>query len=182
MKKIIMLLLMLVLVGCKKEATPAFQDTILEPTVAPTATSFAVAPATPIVVSPAESAEEQVAQSIERAASYKFDVYDVRLLNDNTIGLPLKPAEEFPTVVIIIHFTSSSEGLTPAENQLVWEAVRAGVQSLAGPNGVTGFYYFFTHSGDMETLKVINVTDTSTCQSWPGVAPLPPEALRFRGF
>lgn len=182
MKKITLLLLfMLIFSGCKKEVQSFPEINIPEETS--------------VVVSLAKSVEEEIAQSMERATNYKIDVLDVRLLRDNELALPLMPGSGFPTIVFIIQsvgdeLLTGDELLNPVEEQLNWEAAKAGIRKLAGSDGVTGFHYFFTYSGVLQSgiwcpateLDTLQVSDSRSCIPWPGIAPLPPEMTRFIGF
>jgi hypothetical protein len=194
MKKIILLLLFtLIFGGCKKEAQSFPEIDILKEIS--TTVPFPIAISTPVaaspfvVVSPATSVEEEIAQAMERTSGYKTDVYDVRLFNDNPFGLPLKPDSGYPTIVFIIRILSIEDEMTPLEQKDTWEAAKAGILRLAGSTRITGFHYFFTENGilqsgiwcPIEMLEITNLND-GRCEPWPGVAPLPPEMARFAGF
>ncbi len=188
MKKhlVIIAVLLLALAGCGKPTEEPFRDIVIEPTAYPTAVPIP----TSAVISPkaAHSHEEALAQAMERASKYKIDVYDVRLFNANPYGLPLRTDVGYPTVVLIIEILDGDTG--PAENQVLWQTATAGIKALAGQEALTGFHYFFVsenilHAGlwcPPEALNIRLITDAKVCIGWPGVAPLPPEMARFKGF
>ncbi len=189
MKKLLLLLsFALVFAGCQKETQKFPEIDIPEEVPTDVSTFVSIPTPVPTTLAPslAHSKEEALAQAMEYAANYKIDVYDVRLFHENLFGLPLKPDSGYPTIVVIIEFLQGR--LTPAEEQLVWEAAKAGMNNLS--TSITGWHYFFTHSGSLlsgvwcpaEMLEASGVGDKQICVDWPGVAPLPPEMLRFIGF
>lgn len=189
----IFLFLFLAIAGCSKGSEVSLENISIPaeptsvpaselPTAIPLPTSATPAP---VVVSPAESPEEQVAQSMERTVNYKIDVYDIRLFTDNPYGLDLMADSGYPTAVIIMEI-SLEDIVTPVERKLFWEAAKAGIKRLMGPTGVTGVHIFVVFEGTLQVGEWCPVDalggDGQDCQAWRGLAPLPPEMTRFIGF
>lgn len=190
---IISIFALLMLVGCsKKEKTFTFRDvtvTVERTLIPPTPSATSVVP-TPVVVSVATTTEENIAQSMERASVYSIDIWDIRLIRDNSLGLPLVPNEEFPVIVIIMERLRSSNTV---QAQSLWEATVSGVNALTRSDGISGFYIFsvtrgMIFSGLRCDTAVLEITDWTKirCGAWPEVTgmvtPLPPEMARLRGF